>query len=514
MQPELKRAAGGRCPSRPWGGGGRNVRSGYAVTPIPATASPWRIPTGRHSAHITTKSNANLKHPGRNHAADDETRSRVGQYWMRFVGQYWTPLDIYGRRQTLQAASIGLQRIPAASVKHSVGDYAKGQAHTNGIESFWSMLKRGHKGTFHKLGPKHLDRYTCANSESAVQNHPPHPAGPQAPRPGPRHVHDAGRRSARLQGAREGGPVRRRRAAGHVPPPRVHGRPPGGLGPPGSRPGNHHEGSVEPRAPTEEATRAVHSPGTLGKDKTGVGPATSGVAHESHAYSPEGCCIRRVTRHGSSGRPKVAGDVECSKCQAFASRATSPARASRDPGTARQPPPLRTRLPEPIARATTSLYREYLSRVLAQLDGDLPPASAQDSEPTDALLLSSTILVGLFRENLPPGGTLPGWCAPMTLTEYQRRAFERPRRILAGLLGPHRYSADRRPPEQCWTRIGNSLLVSVAPFEFTRTRADIPDWLIDDAASASGQISLNLKLTEDFLGHPVRRPRRWPWFQP
>ena len=165
-------------------------------------------------------------------------------------------------------------------------------------------------------------------------------------------------------------------------------------------------------------------------------------------------------------------------------------------------------------RMTTSLYREYLSRVLAQLDGDGPPASAQDSEPTDALLLSSTILAGLFRENLPPGGTLPGWCAPMTLTEYQRRAFERPRRILAGLLGPHRYSADRRPPEQCWTRTGNSLLVSVATFEFNRTRADIPDWLIDDAASASGQISLNLKLTEDFLGHPVRRPRRWPWFQP
>ena len=32
-------------------------------------------------------------------------------------------------------------------------------AHTNGIESFWSMLKRAHKGTFHKFSPKHLDRY-------------------------------------------------------------------------------------------------------------------------------------------------------------------------------------------------------------------------------------------------------------------------------------------------------------------------------------------------------------------
>ena len=44
-------------------------------------------------------------------------------------------------------------------VNHSVGEYVRGMAHTNGIESFWSMLKRAHKGTFHKISPKHLDRY-------------------------------------------------------------------------------------------------------------------------------------------------------------------------------------------------------------------------------------------------------------------------------------------------------------------------------------------------------------------
>ena len=32
-------------------------------------------------------------------------------------------------------------------------------AHTNGAESFWSMLKRAHMGTFHKISPKHLNRY-------------------------------------------------------------------------------------------------------------------------------------------------------------------------------------------------------------------------------------------------------------------------------------------------------------------------------------------------------------------
>ena len=45
------------------------------------------------------------------------------------------------------------------SVKHSVGEYVNGMAHTNGVESFWSMLKRAHKGVYHKLSAKHLQRY-------------------------------------------------------------------------------------------------------------------------------------------------------------------------------------------------------------------------------------------------------------------------------------------------------------------------------------------------------------------
>lgn len=45
------------------------------------------------------------------------------------------------------------------SVKHSVGEYVNGMAHTNGIESLWAMLKRGYKGTYHKMSVKHLARY-------------------------------------------------------------------------------------------------------------------------------------------------------------------------------------------------------------------------------------------------------------------------------------------------------------------------------------------------------------------
>ncbi len=45
------------------------------------------------------------------------------------------------------------------SVRHGIGEYVRGPVHIQGIESFWSMLKRAHKGTYHKFSPKHLQRY-------------------------------------------------------------------------------------------------------------------------------------------------------------------------------------------------------------------------------------------------------------------------------------------------------------------------------------------------------------------
>ena len=53
----------------------------------------------------------------------------------------------------------GLTGFDHEQVNQDIGEYARQQAHTNGVESFWSMLKRAHKGTFHKISPKHLQRY-------------------------------------------------------------------------------------------------------------------------------------------------------------------------------------------------------------------------------------------------------------------------------------------------------------------------------------------------------------------
>ena len=57
------------------------------------------------------------------------------------------------------AAYRGMAGFEHEAVQHSVGEYVRGMAHTNGMESFWSMLKRGYHGTFHHFSAKHMQRY-------------------------------------------------------------------------------------------------------------------------------------------------------------------------------------------------------------------------------------------------------------------------------------------------------------------------------------------------------------------
>jgi len=44
-------------------------------------------------------------------------------------------------------------------VDHLLEQYVRGQVHVNGIENFWSLLKRSVKGTYIKPEPKHISRY-------------------------------------------------------------------------------------------------------------------------------------------------------------------------------------------------------------------------------------------------------------------------------------------------------------------------------------------------------------------
>ena len=56
--------------------------------------------------------------------------------------------------------ALAYKRLPnQEAVRHASFEYVRGGRHTNGVESFWSMLKRANMGTFHKLSKHHLHRY-------------------------------------------------------------------------------------------------------------------------------------------------------------------------------------------------------------------------------------------------------------------------------------------------------------------------------------------------------------------
>ena len=154
---------------------------------------------------------------------------------------------------------------------------------------------------------------------------------------------------------------------------------------------------------------------------------------------------------------------------------------------------------------TTGLYREYLKRTLAATYD----AIESEDDGADALGLSSNALVDIFAENLPEGDRLPEWCAPVTLEEYQLNAFERPRLQLKQLLHKDNYSRERKPSDGGWTLSGDSIRVQAPMMQARGIKNEIPDWLLDDAASVAGQIVLKKDLVEEFLDERVRRPSVW-----
>ncbi len=60
---------------------------------------------------------------------------------------------------TDEAAAYNRLNRPHEAVAHSAGEFVRDMAHTNGMESFWSILQRGYVGIYHWMSNKHLPRY-------------------------------------------------------------------------------------------------------------------------------------------------------------------------------------------------------------------------------------------------------------------------------------------------------------------------------------------------------------------
>jgi transposase-like protein len=70
-------------------------------------------------------------------------------------------VDLVATDESGVYARLNQTGVPHASVNHSRGEYVRGNVHTQTIDGFWSLLKRGIMGTFHNVSAKYLPLYVA-----------------------------------------------------------------------------------------------------------------------------------------------------------------------------------------------------------------------------------------------------------------------------------------------------------------------------------------------------------------
>jgi hypothetical protein len=65
----------------------------------------------------------------------------------------------HGKERVTTPRPAATQKYPHFAVKCSVGEYVLGAIHTQTIDGFWSLIKRGIMGTFHKVSARYLPLY-------------------------------------------------------------------------------------------------------------------------------------------------------------------------------------------------------------------------------------------------------------------------------------------------------------------------------------------------------------------
>jgi hypothetical protein len=79
----------------------------------------------------------------------------------RFVRQAVSDkVDLVATDENASYQKLG-QSFPHDTVDHKSHEYVRGNVHTNNIESFWSLLKRGIMGSYHKVSKEYLPLYVA-----------------------------------------------------------------------------------------------------------------------------------------------------------------------------------------------------------------------------------------------------------------------------------------------------------------------------------------------------------------
>ena len=119
--------------------------------------------------HVSKRNPKNIGSMGKETAfALVERGGRVRSYHVKSVNaKSLGPIlfEQIDRASTLMSDDAGQYRLIGPeyaryeSVNHSINEYVRGDAHTNTVEGYFSLLKRGINGTYHHVSSTHLKRY-------------------------------------------------------------------------------------------------------------------------------------------------------------------------------------------------------------------------------------------------------------------------------------------------------------------------------------------------------------------
>jgi transposase-like protein len=82
------------------------------------------------------------------------TGANLGDILAKNVSRHTTVYSDSGYPERMAAS-----KYRSAAIDHTMGEYVRGDVHTNTVEGFFSILKRGVTGVYHSISEAHLQRY-------------------------------------------------------------------------------------------------------------------------------------------------------------------------------------------------------------------------------------------------------------------------------------------------------------------------------------------------------------------